>query len=88
MAETLTRGPVLADSNEKIRPHFNTILMTDANAGGHSVAQIEERRRIRHMKFPPMQGRHDVDSFQKPLTEPGFKVCVDVEYCHQALFNS
>ncbi|XP_076461834.1 protein SPMIP7-like [Babylonia areolata] len=73
MAEGASSKLVLADSNEKTRPPFTTYLMTDANAGGHTVAQIEEKRRIRHMKFPPLKGRHDVDSFQTDLQDEGFK---------------
>lgn len=74
MSEVVSNKTVLADSVEKTRPHFRTYLMTDANAGGHSVAQIEEKRRIRHMKFPSLKGRHDVDSFQTDLRDPAFKV--------------
>ncbi|KAK7109383.1 protein SPMIP7-like [Littorina saxatilis] len=73
MAEAVASRTVLADSNEKTRPQFQTYLMTDANAGGHSVSQIEAKRRIRHMKFPSLRGRHDVDSFQTELQDPGFK---------------
>ena len=76
MAEAVSNKLVLADSNEKTRPNFQTYLMTDANAGGHSVTQIEEKRRIRHMKFPSLKGRHDVDSFQTELVDPAFKVCI------------
>ena len=74
MSEIVSNKTVLADSVEKTRPHFRTYLMTDANAGGHSVAQIEAKRRIRHMKFPSLKGRHDVDSFQTDLRDPAFKV--------------
>lgn len=74
MAEVVSTKTVLADSTEKTRPHFRTYLMTDANAGGHSIAQIEAKRRIRHMKFPSLRGRHDVDSFQTELSDPAFKV--------------
>ncbi|KAL8620643.1 hypothetical protein ACOMHN_029533 [Nucella lapillus] len=73
MAEAVSNKTVLADSNEKTRPPFTTYLMTDANASGHSVSQIEEKRRIRHMKFPPLKGKHDVDSFQTDLTDEAFK---------------
>ncbi|KAL8617666.1 hypothetical protein ACOMHN_064920 [Nucella lapillus] len=73
MAEVIATQTVLADSQEKTRPHFSTYLMTDANAGGHSVAQIEAKRRLRHMKFPSLRGRHDVDSFQTELQDKAFK---------------
>ncbi|KAK7488332.1 hypothetical protein BaRGS_00020491 [Batillaria attramentaria] len=77
MAEAVADKTVLADSTTKTRPHFQTYLMVDANAGGHSVQQIEEKRRIRHMKFPSLRGRHDFDSFQTGLSSPAFKVWND-----------
>lgn len=73
MADVCAPGPVLADSNLKTRPGFRTFLYTDANAGGHAVHQIEEKRRIRHMKFPSLKGRADVDSFQEDLTNIAYK---------------
>ena len=69
MTEVCVSGTVLADSNFKTRPGFKTILYTDANAGGHAVNQIEEKRRVRHMKFPSLKGRADVDSFQAELNK-------------------
>ncbi|XP_060597503.1 protein SPMIP7-like [Ruditapes philippinarum] len=73
MTEVISSGPVLADSTFRSRPHFKTYLYTDANAGGHAVHQIEEKRRIRHMKFPSLTGRQDVDSFQEDLKNISFK---------------
>ncbi|XP_052795757.1 spermatogenesis-associated protein 48-like [Mya arenaria] len=73
MTEVFSAGTVLSDSNFKTRPHFSNYLYTDANAGGHAVNQIEEKRRIRHMKFPSLRGRCDVDSFQADLKNPGYK---------------
>ncbi|XP_076465540.1 protein SPMIP7-like [Babylonia areolata] len=73
MAEVVSTKTVLADSHDKTRPHFKTYLMTDANAGGHSVAQIEAKRKIRQMKFPSLKGRHDADSFQTELQNKAFK---------------
>jgi hypothetical protein len=68
-------GPVLSDSNFKTRPHFKTYLKYDSNANGTAVDQIEKQRRERHMKFPSLVGRKDVDSFKDPQnpTEPAFK---------------
>lgn len=72
MAEALIGGPaVLSDSNDKPRPNFQTYMVTDANARGHQMQQIEEKRRLRHMKFPNLKGRHDVDSFQEDVDENG-----------------
>ncbi|KAL3831443.1 hypothetical protein ACJMK2_023194 [Sinanodonta woodiana] len=73
MTEIFSSGPVLADSTFRTRPHFQTYLLTDANAGGHAVQQIEEKRRIRQMKFPSLKGRVDVDSFQTDLKDIAFK---------------
>jgi len=69
MAQVIAPGPVLSDSTFRTRPHFNTYLYTDANAGGHAISQIEEKRRIRHMKFPSLRGRADVDSFQQDVNK-------------------
>ncbi|PVD29803.1 hypothetical protein C0Q70_09060 [Pomacea canaliculata] len=41
------------------------------------MAQIEEKRKIRQMKFPDLRGRHDCESFQKSLDDPSFKVWND-----------
>lgn len=73
MAEVVASKTVLSDSTDKSRPHFKTFLMTDANAGGHSIAQNEAKRKMRQMKFPSLRGRHDVDSFQRELHNPDFK---------------
>ena len=73
MTEAIAPGPVLADSVQKTRPNFQTYLLTDANAGGSTVRQIEEKRRIRHQKFPSLLGRQDVDSFQADFQNIGFK---------------
>ncbi|KAH3715743.1 spermatogenesis-associated protein 48-like isoform X2 [Dreissena polymorpha] len=73
MTEVISNGTVLADSTFRTRPSFQTYLYTDANAGGHSVSQIEEKRRIRHMKFPSLKGRQDVESFQHDLTNISYK---------------
>ena len=67
MAEVITaRQSVLSDSNFKSRPGFQTILMTDANARGTSVQQIEEKRQKRLMKFPSLIGRKEVESLLDP----------------------
>ena len=73
MTEVYSSGPVLSDSVFKSRPHFNTYLYTDANAGGTAVRQIEEKRRLRHMKFPSLSGRVDADSFHEDLRNIAFK---------------
>lgn len=73
MTEVIAPGPVLADSLFKTRPNFQTYLLTDANAGGHTVHQIEEKRRIRHQKFPTLTGKQDIDSFQEDLKNISFK---------------
>lgn len=73
MTAVINSGQVLSDSNFKTRPALKTYLHTDANAGGHAVHQIEEKRRIRHMKFPSLTGRQDVDSFQEDLKNVGYK---------------
>ena len=65
MTEIMNERTTLSDSNTKMRPCFKTYLGTDSNAKGHQMFQIEEKRRIRHMKFPSLKGRHDVDSFQE-----------------------
>lgn len=67
MTEVVAPGPVLADSTFRTRPNFKTYLLTDSNAGGNAVQQIEVHRRHRHMKFPTLSGRRDFDSFQKDL---------------------
>lgn len=78
MSEVINNSPVLSDSNLKSRPNFSTYLLTDSNARGHAVHQIEEKRRLRHMKFPSLKGRHDVDSFQEKIDEnQGFKTWYD-----------
>jgi hypothetical protein len=65
---------VLSNSNLKTRPEFKYFLMSDNNCGDNVVRQIEEKRRIRQMKFPTLRGWKDVDSFQSPVsTTPGFK---------------
>jgi len=73
MTEVVQPGPVLADSTLRTRPNFQTYLKTDANAGGNAVQQIEKNRRSRHMKFPTLTGRGDVDSFQSTLANNGYK---------------
>ncbi|XP_005109934.1 spermatogenesis-associated protein 48 [Aplysia californica] len=74
MAEVINDRSVLSDSNTKPRPNFQTYMVTDSNARGHAVHQIEEKRRLRHMKFPSLKGRHDVDSFQENVdSNVGFK---------------
>lgn len=74
MSEMINDTPVLSDSNLKSRPNFRTYFLTDSNARGHAVHQIEEKRRLRHMKFPSLKGRHDVDSFQESIEDnQGFK---------------
>lgn len=73
MTEVISSGTVLADSTFRTRPNFKTYLYTDANAGGHAINQIEEKRRIRHMKFPTLTGRCDVDSFQTDLKNIAYK---------------
>lgn len=78
MTEIMSSGHVLSDSKFKPRPHFKTYLYTDANAGGHAVTQIEAKRRIRHMKFPSLSGRQDVDSFQKDIRNIGYKCWNDI----------
>lgn len=74
MEKTVSIKTVLSDSLEKTRPNFKTFLLTDANAGGNAMAQIEEKRKIRQMKFPDLRGRHDCESFQKSLDDQSFKV--------------
>lgn len=69
MAETVSVVPTLGDSNFRSRPNFKTYLLTDSNARGHAVQQIEEKRRLRHMKFPSLKGRHDIDSFSEKVDE-------------------
>lgn len=73
MTEVFSPGPVLADSTFRTRPNFKTYLLTDANAGGNAVQQIEVNRRNRHMKFPTLSGRRDFDSFQKDLKNISYK---------------
>ena len=73
MTQVIAPGPVLADSLQKTRPNFQTILLTDANAGGTTVRQIEEKRRIRHQKFPSLSGQQDVSSFKEDLKNIAFK---------------
>ncbi|CAH1788146.1 unnamed protein product [Owenia fusiformis] len=64
--EAVAQNTMLSDSVWRTRPHFSTYLTTDVNAGANTVEQIEHNRRQRHMKFPKLSGRGDVDSFQKP----------------------
>ena len=67
MAEVIAARPsILSDSNFKSRPGFRTILMTDANARGTAVKQIEEKRQKRLMKFPSLIGRQEVESLLTP----------------------
>lgn len=74
MAAAIVEGPVLADSNFKTRPPFQSYLQVDTNAGGNTVQQIENHRRIRQMKFPTLSCRADVDSFKAfPAKDIGFK---------------
>lgn len=73
MTEVISSGPILADSTFRSRPNFQSYLLSDANAGGNTVQQIEHRRRVRHMKFPRLTGKGDVDSFQTSTAEPAFK---------------
>ncbi|XP_002733477.1 protein SPMIP7-like [Saccoglossus kowalevskii] len=56
----------MTESFQRPRPEFQTIIMSDANGGGNSMQQILHEQRLRQMKFPPMHGRRDVDSFQYP----------------------
>ena len=63
--EAVAKGTVLSDSLLRTRPTFASLLMSDANANGNSVQQIQEKRRIRQMKFPSVVGRSDVDSFKE-----------------------
>ncbi|ESP04315.1 hypothetical protein LOTGIDRAFT_204975 [Lottia gigantea] len=64
MTTLVNSNYVLSDSNYRIRPDMKTYLMTDNNAGGHSVKQIEQSRRIRQLKFPSLRGKHDYSSMQ------------------------
>lgn len=73
MTEVIGASNMLADSTFKTRPHFRTYLFTDANAGGHAMQQIEEKHRIRQMKFPSLSGRVDIESFQEDLKNIAFK---------------
>ena len=69
-------GPVsLSDSNSKSRPGFNSYMMTDANAKGNTVSQIEQQRLARQMKFPSLIGRQCPDSMKDPqnLNDASFK---------------
>lgn len=61
----VANGVVLSDSLQRTRPPFSTLLTSDVNAGANSVRQIEEKRRVRQMKFPSVVGRGDVDSFKQ-----------------------
>lgn len=74
MEDLIKSTPILSDSTTKPRPNFDTFMVTDSNARGHQMQQIEEKRRLRHMKFPNLKGRHDVDSEQENVdTNIGFK---------------
>ena len=75
MTEVVAQNTVLSDSTFRTRPHFNTILMTDSNAMGNAVQQIEQKRLQRQMKFPSTVGRKDVDSFKDTvnLSDRAFK---------------
>ncbi|XP_013396416.1 spermatogenesis-associated protein 48 [Lingula anatina] len=75
MTQVIAPMTVLSDSTFRTRPHFNTYLYSDANAGPNSVRQIEERRKIRQTKFPSVVGRNDVDSFKElpHMGASGFK---------------
>ncbi|XP_064648180.1 protein SPMIP7-like [Lineus longissimus] len=74
MTGVVAQRVVLSDSNFKTRPEFRSYLKTDNNCGNNVVRQIEEKRRIRQMKFPTLRGRKDVDSFQSSTpSTPGFK---------------
>ncbi|XP_069111899.1 protein SPMIP7-like [Argopecten irradians] len=74
MTEVVANGPVLSDSTFRTRPNFSSYLYVDTNAGGNAVQQIETHRRARHMKFPTLTGRGDVDSFTTSVkTDIGYK---------------
>ncbi|XP_077978085.1 protein SPMIP7-like [Glandiceps talaboti] len=61
----------MVDAFLRPRPGFQTIMMTDANAGGNCMQQITHQQRLRHMKFPKLVSRGDFDSFQYH-NSPGF----------------
>jgi hypothetical protein len=73
MTEVLSHGPTLSDSTQRTRPHFQSYLYSDSNAGGNAIQLIEDARRKRQMKFPTLSGRADVDSFTRDLQNLSFR---------------
>ncbi|XP_074659641.1 protein SPMIP7-like [Tubulanus polymorphus] len=74
MTEVIAPGPVLSDSTFRTRPDCKIYFLTDTNSGGNAMQQIESNRQRRHMKFPTLSGKRDVDSFQHAKTStPAFK---------------
>lgn len=64
MSAVITNSTVLSDSTNKTRPDFQTILLTDTNAGPNVMKLIEQKRQKRHMKFPSLSGLVEVESFK------------------------